>query len=74
MRAAVAGAKPLKLPPDASMPKWVDPQTDNPVRTALVNGVAEVVAKSGYANATISRIVRRAGVTNGSLYNLYADK
>jgi AcrR family transcriptional regulator len=74
LRAAVAGAKPLKLPPDASMPKWVDPQTDNPVRTALVNGVAEVVAKSGYANATISRIVRRAGVTNGSLYNLYADK
>ena len=74
LRAAIADATPTTLPPDAPSPNWINPQTDNPVRTALVNGVAEVVAKSGYASATISRIVRRAGVTNGSLYNLYSDK
>jgi AcrR family transcriptional regulator len=74
LRAAIADATPTSLPPDAPSPNWINPQTDNPVRTALVNGVAEVVAKSGYASATISRIVRRSGVTNGSLYNLYADK
>ena len=74
LRTAIADATPTTLPPDAPSPNWINPQTDNPVRTALVNGVAEVVAKSGYASATISRIVRRAGVTNGSLYNLYADK
>jgi len=67
-------ATPLTRPPDLPLPGVIEIQTDNPVRTALVNAVAEVVAKSGYANATISRIVRRAGVTNGSLYNLYADK
>ena len=74
LRTAIADATPTTLPPDAPSPNWINPQTDNPVRTALVNGVAEVVAKSGYASATISRIVRRAGVTNGSLYNLYSDK
>jgi len=73
--AAAAGrATPLTRPPDLPLPGLIEIQTDNPVRTALVNAVAEVVAKSGYANATISRIVRRADVTNGSLYNLYADK
>jgi len=72
--AAASRATPLTRPPDLPLPGVIEIQTDNPVRTALVNAVAEVVAKSGYANATISRIVRRAGVTNGSLYNLYADK
>ena len=74
LRAAATEATPtapkLKTPP----PTWTDPETENPVRTALISAVAEVVAKSGYADATISRIVRRAGLTNGSLYNLYADK
>lgn len=74
LRAATADAKAVKLPSESPSPIWVDPQTDNPVRTALVKAVVEIVAKSGYANATISRIVRRAGVTNGSLYNFYADK
>ncbi len=72
--AAASRATPLTRPPDLLTPGVIEIQTANPVRTALVNAVAEVVAKSGYANATISRIVRRAGVTNGSLYNLYADK
>lgn len=74
LRAAIADATPTTLPPDAPSPNWINPQTDNLVRTALINGVAEVVAKSGYASATISRICRHAGVTNGSLYNLYKNK
>lgn len=74
LRAATADAKAVKSQSESPSPIWVDPQTDNPVRTALVKAVVEIVAKSGYANATISRIVRRAGVTNGSLYNFYADK
>jgi AcrR family transcriptional regulator len=74
LRMACAEATSIARPKDLEPPHWHDPQTDNPVRTALIYAVAEVVAKSGYANATISRIVRRAGLTNGSLYNLYADK
>jgi AcrR family transcriptional regulator len=74
LRMACAEATSIARPKDLEPPHWHDPQTDNPVRTALISAVAEVVAKSGYANATISRIVRRAGLTNGSLYNLYADK
>jgi len=74
LRSAAAAAQPTQQQADIEAPHWTDPQTENPVRTALIYAVAEVVAKSGYANATISRIVRRAGLTNGSLYNLYADK
>lgn len=74
LRNAATGATSIALQTKPEQPKWINPETDNPVRTALINAVAEVVAKSGYANATISRIVRRAGVTNGSLYNLYTDK
>mgnify|MGYP003344435392 CR=1 FL=1 len=74
LRMACAKATSIARPKDSEPPHWHDPQTDNPVRTALIYAVAEVVAKSGYANATISRIVRRAGITNGSLYNLYVDK
>ncbi|NCU81880.1 MAG: TetR/AcrR family transcriptional regulator, partial [Acidimicrobiia bacterium] len=74
LRNAATGATSIALQTKPEQPKWINPETDNPARTALINAVAEVVAKSGYANATISRIVRRAGVTNGSLYNLYTDK
>ena len=74
LRAAATEATPIAPKIESPLPAWVNPKTDNPVRTALISAVAEVVAKSGYANATISRIVRRAGLTNGSLYNLYADK
>jgi len=74
LRNAATGATSIALQTKPEQPKWINPETDNPVRTALIHAVAEVVAKSGYANATISRIVRRAGVTNGSLYNLYTDK
>ncbi len=74
LRSAVGGATPLPKPADLATPRGINVETDNPVRNALVNAVAVVVAKSGYADATISRILRRAGLANGSLYNLYKSK
>lgn len=74
LRQAASDATPTFLPAETPMPNWVNVETPNPIRTALITAVSEVVAKSGFANATVSRIVRRAGITNGSLYNLYADK
>ncbi|MFM7651233.1 MAG: TetR family transcriptional regulator [Acidimicrobiaceae bacterium] len=74
LRDAATEATPVEIPIGSPPPNWVEPETENPVRSALIDAVAEVVAKTGFANATISRIVRRAGVTNGSLYNLYKDK
>jgi AcrR family transcriptional regulator len=74
LQGAIANASPSAQKIESPKIDWVDPETDNPIRTAFCVAVAEVVAKSGYANATISRIVRRAGLTNGSLYNLYPDK
>lgn len=74
LQAAIADAKPISQQIEPPQLNWSEPETDSPIRTALCGAVAEVVAKSGYANATVSRIVRRAGLTNGSLYNLYPDK
>jgi AcrR family transcriptional regulator len=71
---AASRAMPLARPPDLPLPGVFKIQTGNPVRDALISAVGQVVATSGYARATISRIVRRSGLSNGSLYNLYENK
>lgn len=71
---AARRATPLTHPPDLPLPGVFEIQTGNPVRDALVIAVGEVVAASGYSWATISRIVRKSGLSNGSLYNLYENK
>lgn len=71
---AASRAMPLARPPDLPLPGVFEIQTGNPVRDALISAVGQVVATSGYARATISRIVRRSGLSNGSLYNLYKNK
>ena len=71
---AAGRATPLTRPPDLPLPGVFEIQTGNPVRDALITAVGQVVAKSGYARATISRIVRKSGLSNGSLYNLYENK
>ena len=71
---AASRAMPLARPPDLPLPGVFEIQTGNPVRDALISAVGQVVATSGYARATISRIVRRSGLSNGSLYNLYENK
>ena len=77
IRDAVTAARrttPLTRPPDLPLPKLFEIQTGNPVRDALIIAVGQVVATSGYSRATISRIVRKSGLSNGSLYNLYENK
>ena len=71
---AARRAEPLTRPPDLPLPKLFEIQTGNPVRDALIIAVGQVVAASGYSRATISRIVRKSGLSNGSLYNLYENK
>ncbi len=71
---AASRATPLARPPDLPLPGVFEIQTGNPVRDALISAVGQVVATSGYARATISRIVRKSGLSNGSLYNLYENK
>jgi len=71
---AASRATPLARPPDLPLPGVFEIQTGNPVRDALISAVGQVVANSGYARATISRIVRKSGLSNGSLYNLYENK
>ena len=71
---AASRAMPLARPPDLPLPGVFEIQTGNPVRDALISAVGQVVATSGYARATISRIVRKSGLSNGSLYNLYENK
>ena len=71
---AARRAAPLTRPPDLPLPKLFEIQTGNPVRDALIIAVGQVVAASGYSRATISRIVRKSGLSNGSLYNLYENK
>ena len=71
---AASRATPLTRPPDLPLPSVFEIQTGNPVRDALIIAVGQVVATSGYARATISRIIRKSGLSNGSLYNLYENK
>ena len=71
---AASRATPLARAPDLPLPGVFEIQTGNPVRDALISAVGQVVATSGYARATISRIVRKSGLSNGSLYNLYENK
>ena len=48
--------------------------TGNPLRDALIDATADVMSKTGFNGATISRIARRSSITSGSLYNFYGDK
>ena len=54
----------------------IDPvaATGEPLRDALIDATAEVIARSGVERATVSRIARRAGMTDGAVYTRYATK
>lgn len=43
-------------------------------RDRLLTGAAEVVAEKGYASASIADVLRRAGVSRTTFYQLFADK
>lgn len=48
--------------------------TGEPLRDALIDATATVIARSGVERATVSRIARRAGMTDGAVYTRYASK
>jgi len=56
--------------------RMIDPvaETGEPLRDALIDATAEVIARSGVERATVSRIARRAGMTDGAVYTRYATK
>lgn len=48
--------------------------TGNPVRDALLISAKRVVANVGFQRATVSRIARRASLTQSAIYQLWPDK
>jgi AcrR family transcriptional regulator len=55
-------------------PAPIHAATGTPLRDALIDATAEVMSKTGFNGATISRIARKSDITSGSLYNFYNDK
>ena len=55
-------------------PQPIRSNTGSALRDALIDATAEVMSKTGFTGATISRIARKSGVTSGSIYNFYPDK
>lgn len=43
-------------------------------RGRILQAVAEVVAEKGYAATTVAHVIRRARVSRGAFYAIYADK
>ena len=71
---AYLAAKPTSKPRKTVAPKPIRSATGSPLRDALIDATAEVMSKTGFTGATISRIARKSGVTSGSIYNFYPDK
>jgi len=52
----------------------VTPGTGEPLRDALITAAANVIGRTGYERATVSRIGRRAKLTGGAVYTRYDSK
>lgn len=52
----------------------VSPGTGEPLRDALITATANVIGRTGYERATVSRIGRRAKLTGGAVYTRYESK
>ena len=74
IRSAINTATPTSSPRKRLDPVSTLSNTGVPLRDALINATAEVMGKTGFTNATISRIARKSQVTSGSIYNFYPDK
>jgi AcrR family transcriptional regulator len=74
LRQAYQTAQPTTVAPPVPKPRPVEANTGNAVRDALINATAEVMAKTGFTGATISRIARKSKLTSGTIYNVYDDK
>ena len=74
IRSSISAATPTSSPRKRLDPVSTHSNTGVPLRDALINATAEVMSKTGFTNATISRIARKSQVTSGSIYNFYPDK
>ena len=74
LRQAYQTAQPTTTSPPVPKPRPVKASTGNAVRDELINATAEVMAKTGFTGATISRIARKSKLTSGTIYNVYDDK
>jgi AcrR family transcriptional regulator len=74
IRSSIGAATPTSAPRKRLDPVSTQSNTGVPLRDALINATAEVMSKTGFTNATISRIARKSQVTSGSIYNFYPDK
>ena len=74
IRSSISAATPTSSPRKRLDPVSTQSNTGVPLRDALINATAEVMGKTGFTNATISRIARKSQVTSGSIYNFYPDK
>lgn len=59
--------------PKIGLEGWIDGEFDDAERR-LIRSTLEVVAKTGFERATVSRIARRSGMNPATLYQRYADK
>jgi AcrR family transcriptional regulator len=50
------------------------PDLSRPKAQKILDGAREVFLELGYEGASVDEIVRRAGVSKGTLYNYFADK
>lgn len=69
-------ARSTKAPPIGDeLPNFdVEPGTGEPLRDALISATANVIGRTGYERATVSRIGRRAKLTGGAVYTRYETK
>jgi len=74
IRSSISAATPTSSPRKRLDPVSTHSNAGVPLRDALINATAEVMSKTGFTNATISRIARKSQVTSGSIYNFYPDK
>ena len=68
-RKAVSASAPRRIKGEPVVSK-----TGDPLRDALIDATAAVIARSGTDGATLSRIARRARLTSGAVYTLYEGK
>lgn len=69
----------VKQTDDLDVAQWtpnveVAPGTGEPLRDALIAATANVIGRTGYERATVSRIGRRAKLTGGAVYTRYDSK
>jgi AcrR family transcriptional regulator len=56
------------------MPSALKTETAKLRRDYILQAAADVFAKQGFRNATIKQVAKAAGVVDGTIYNVFANK